>query len=306
VITKRQGRQRLEIPENAALCSPDVHRVAGLTLLATAMLLATGLVRQAAHEGPQPARADPLVAPSSTSPSAPARTNPAMVKKADIEVARSYARSRQGTVAFAVLEKNARSRRPRGLRRTQRFPSASVSKAMLLIAYLRSAGSRTLIDTERAVLRPMIVVSDNDAADTVYARVGGSGLRAVAVAANMRKFTELGYWANAQITAADQARLFLRIDRLVPVRHRRFARKLLSSIVGEQRWGIPAAARRHRLKAFFKGGWRAGIVHQVALLQHKRNGRRVALAVLTSGAPSIGYSEETIEGIAARLLRSVR
>lgn len=140
----------------------------------------------------------------------------------------------------------------------------------------------------------------------VYARVGGSGLRAVAGAASMRKFTDVGYWANAQITAADQARLFLHIDGLVPVRHRPFARKLLSSIVDEQRWGIPAIARHHRLKTFFKGGWRGGIVHQVALLQHKKNSRRLALAVLTSGAPSMTYSEQTIAGIAARLLRSVR
>jgi beta-lactamase class A len=119
-----------------------------LTLLATAMLLTIGLARQA-----------------------------------DIDAARSFARARQGTVAFAVLEWKARRRRPRGLRRTQRFPSASVSKAMLLVAYLRSAGSHDLSDAERAVLRPMIVVSDNDAADAVYARVGASGLRAVAGAA---------------------------------------------------------------------------------------------------------------------------
>ena len=221
----------------------------------------------------------------------------------DLEAARRYARSRQGVVAFAVLENGGR---PRGLLRTTRFPSASVSKAMLLVAYLRKAGSRRLSETERAILRPMIVVSDNIAADTVYRQVGGSGLHAVARAAIMRKFADAGYWANAQITAADQARFFLRIDRLVPAAHRPYARKLLSSVTGPQRWGIPVAARRHRLKSFFKGGWRAGITHQVALLERRRGRARLSLAVLTSGAPSGAYGEQTIEHLAARVLRSFR
>ena len=55
----------------------------------------------------------------------------------------------------------------------------------------------------------------------------------------MRKFTPSSVWGNSQITAADQVRFFIKIDKLVPPAHRRYARKLLSSIVGPQRWGIP-------------------------------------------------------------------
>jgi beta-lactamase family protein len=216
---------------------------------------------------------------------------------AAIRRARRFASSRQGRVAFAVLD---REHRPRGLLRTAQFPSASVSKAMLLVAVLRRAGARHLSDGERNLLRPMITVSDNDAASAVYAQVGGHGMRRVAKAAGMRQFADVGHWAGARITAADQARLFLRIDRLVPLRHRRYARKLLSSIVGEQRWGIAPVARSARLKIFFKGGWRNGITHQVALLERGR--RRLALAVLTSGSPSETYGRETIERIAVRLL----
>jgi hypothetical protein len=146
----------------------------------------------------------------------------------------------------------------------------------------------------------MITASDNDAASAVYARVGGHGLLRVAKAAGMRQFADVGHWAEARITAADQARLFLRIDRLVPPRHRRYARKLLSSIIGEQRWGIAPVARHSHLKIFFKGGWRNGITHQVALLERGR--RRLALAVLTSGSPSEAYARETIERIAARVV----
>jgi hypothetical protein len=36
---------------------------------------------------------------------------------------------------------------------------------------------------------------------------------------------------------ADQTRFFLHIDRRIPVRHRRYAMRLLRSIVPSQRWG---------------------------------------------------------------------
>ena len=58
------------------------------------------------------------------------------------------------------------------------------------------------------------------------------------------------------------------------------------------------------MKVFFKGGWRAGVDHQVALLE--RAGERLALAVLTSGSPSAAYGQETIERIALRILRPPR
>ena len=67
----------------------------------------------------------------------------------------------------------------------------------------------------------------------------------------------------------------------------------------EQRWGIAPVARLRRLRIFFKGGWRTGITHQVALLERGR--QRIALAILTR-SPSIPYGEETIERIARRVL----
>ena len=275
----------------------------GITLLAGALLLGIGMARRAAHDGSPVARAGtPARLATAAFEHAGLRVTARrrLVSRAGIKAAQRFARRRQGQIAFAAIE---RGDRPRGLLRTTQFPSASISKAMLLVAYLRRAGNGRLTDSERLLLQPMIVVSDNDAADAVFAQVGAAGLLGVARAAGMRKFIEVGHWSNEQITAADQARFFLRIDQLVPAVHRRYERKLLSSIVSEQRWGIPAAARRHRLKAFFKGGWRAGIVHQAALLQQTRGGRRLALAVLTSGTPSTAYGEETIEGIADRLLR---
>jgi hypothetical protein len=241
------------------------------------------------------APAHAMTGPIGASNSAAARS-PVLTSSSGIAAARTWARRRKGVVAFAVLDGQGR-----GLKRTAQFPSASVVKAMLMVAVLRKVGSGHLDGGTAKTLTSMITVSDNDAADAIYRRVGGAGLEAAAHAAHARRFRDVGYWASAQLTAADQARFFYRVDTLVPAKHRAFARRLLSSIVGYQRWGIPPIARRHAMKVFFKGGWRTGIAHQVALLE--RGGGRVALAVFTSGDPSQAYGEATIAGIAARVLR---
>jgi hypothetical protein len=222
----------------------------------------------------------------------------ALTTTAGIKAAQHFARSRQGLVAFAVLDQD---NRLRGLERTRRFNSASVVKAMMMVSILRRAAGRPVTDRERALLRPMITRSDNDAASAIYVQIGNGGLNAVARAAGMRKFTPSSVWGNSQITAADQVRFFIQIDKLVPADHRRFARKLLSSIVKPQRWGVAPVAHSKGLKTFFKGGWRDCCLHQVALLERGRS--RIALAVLTQGAPSMAYSHETIARIAKRVLR---
>ena len=83
-----------------------------------------------------------------------------------------------------------------------------------------------------------------------------------------------------------------------------YARRLLSSIVAPQRWGIAPAASRHGLRVFFKGGWRTTLVNQGALLE-TGDRRRLAIAVLTDGAP-YGHGRSTIEGVARRLLHDTR
>jgi hypothetical protein len=222
---------------------------------------------------------------------------PAQIQPGGIVRAERYAAHRSGTVAFAVLGGDGVIH---GLRFSERFPSASVVKAMLLVARLRTLGSRPLTATDRARLRPMIEQSDNGAAEAMYDVVGKRRLYTLAKTIGMRRFAMTSFLFDTQITAADQARFFAHIDRLVPPRHRPYARRLLSGIVAPQRWGIAPVAHSRHLKVFFKGGWRTGIVHQVALLVRGR--QRVALAVLTRGE-SMGYGEATLAGIARRLLR---
>jgi hypothetical protein len=228
---------------------------------------------------------------------APHVTVPSLISAAGIAAAQRYARTRTGDVAFSVADEHGRLR---GLDEGERFPSASVVKAMLLVAVLRRDGSGAVSPRQAALLAPMITVSDNDAAETIFDDVGAEAVRAVARAAGMRDFFINTALFEAQITAADQARFFLEIDRLVPARHRAYARSLLSGITPAQRWGIAPVAQARGFTPFFKGGWRTGITHQVALLE--RGGQRIALAVLTSGDPSIEYGEATLSGIADRVL----
>jgi hypothetical protein len=222
---------------------------------------------------------------------------------ASVASARAWASDRAGHVAFAVLRPGGRVS---GLHAEAVFPSASVVKAMLLVAALRAAAGRTLTDAERGHLRPMIHVSDNDAARWVHdALVGDGGLVALGRAARMRHLVVLpGALFSTGITASDQARFLVALERLVPARHLPYAERLLRGIERCQAWGIPAALRPRGYTVMFKGGWRTGLVNQVALA--RGHGRRLALAVLTSGGPSNAYAAQTIAGIARRVTSSGR
>jgi Beta-lactamase enzyme family len=225
---------------------------------------------------------------------------------ARVRDAAAFARRRAGSVSFAIVDERGRIH---GFHRGTHYSSASLVKAMLLVAYLNRGNvkRRGLHAGDRRLLGPMIRVSDNDAASAVYAQVGPGGLQRLARRAGMRRFVANPVWGGCQVTARDQARFFARIDRLLPRRHRKYALGLLRRIVPAQRWGIPRGLPRG-WHAHFKGGWNPDgdlwRVHQGALL--RRRGRHLGLAVLTAGDPGLAYGAETIQGVTSRLLRGFR
>ena len=220
----------------------------------------------------------------------------------NVEAAREYAAERPGTVAFAVRTENRFwSEGPDRV-----FPSASVLKAMLLVAYAQDARDRPLRRDERALLAPMVRWSDNAAASTLFTRLGTSRLTRLARAAGMTRFRPASpIWGNSEITARDQTRFFLRIDTLLPPRHRAYGLRLLRQIVPAQRWGIGKLALPD-WRVYFKGGWGSGtgaVDHQVVLL--RRGDERIAVAVLTAGNGTHAAGKATLEGVFRRLLRDL-
>jgi hypothetical protein len=231
---------------------------------------------------------------------------PAAARAADadwhphVAAAREWAAQRHGLVSFAIRTPAA----VHGVGLDRTYPSASVVKAMLLVAYLRrpDVRGRALTRGERALLRPMIRRSDNDAATRVRNIVGNGALASLARRVGMTHFATAPSWGSTRITARDQSRYFLHIDGFMPKLHREFGMGLLRSIVPRQRWGIARAVPAGWDLAF-KGGWGAGtgaVDHQVGLLT--QDGARLAIAVLTVGSPSHAYGKRTEEGIARRLL----
>jgi hypothetical protein len=214
-----------------------------------------------------------------------------------------FLRGRAGKIGLAVVDSEGRMS---GWHEHWRFVSASVVKAMLLVGYLRRLHRLGLhsVGSANNFLYPMIHVSDNSAATQTYSVIGDGGLYGVAGAAGMTDFSVSGFWANAQISAADQARFFFRMDSLIPREFVGYARWLLSTIAGYESWGIPAVARPRGYAVFFKGGWRGTslgqLVHQVGRLEG--HSRTFSMAVMTDGDPSMGYGIETIQGVTARLL----
>ncbi|HWE14176.1 MAG TPA: serine hydrolase [Solirubrobacteraceae bacterium] len=219
----------------------------------------------------------------------------------DMRAALAYARTRVGDIAFAVRTQD----RFYGYRPDHVEWSASVVKAMLMAAYLDqpAVARRPLNSHDNSLLRPMITVSDNDAATAVRAIVGNGALQALAGRVGMTRFVTAAIWGETQITARDQTRFFLHIDRFIARRHRRYAMHLLAGVVPSERWGIGEISPRG-WTLYFKGGWGSGtglLDHQVVLL--KRGCARVAIAVLSIYDGSHAYGKATLRGIFARLLR---
>jgi hypothetical protein len=180
---------------------------------------------------------------------------------------------------------------------------------MLLVAYLRrldAHGQHYVDGYSDSILYPMIHISDNNAASTVWSIVGNGRLYALAQRAAMTDFSIAGSWGSALLSPADQTRYFFEMESLIPPEFRDYARHLLSTIAASQSWAIPAVARPHHYAVFFKDGSEptalGQLVHQVARLE--RPDHSFAMAVMTDGDPSMSYGIGTIQGVASALVNA--
>jgi beta-lactamase class A len=229
------------------------------------------------------------------------RARPAYPSHAAIAAAVRYLDGRAGRTSLAVLDSNGGLS---GVRLRSHFQSASVVKVMFLTAFLQrlNADNAPISALDRGLLYPMIHESNNDAASAVLERVGLDAIARVAREAGMREYAPgVGWWAFTQTSAADQARFFLALPRLIPRQFWAYARGLMAGIEAEQSWGIPQVARP-RWQVFFKTGAlpSEGLFNETARLE--RPGVTFTVSVFTTGDPSMAYGEETIRGVGAALL----
>jgi hypothetical protein len=223
---------------------------------------------------------------------------PAFPGRKAVDKALEWAAGRAGEVGVAVVDSRGDLR---GLNEHTTFQGASLVKAMLLVAYLRShSAPDASLDP---VATKMIEESDNASAYAIYGVVGADGLKKVAKLAGMQDFVPGAGWVDARLSAADQARFFFAYERYVPASRRAFARTLLGGITPMQRWGIPAAAGPAGWTAFFKGGWLGmdnRLMLQAAWLE--KGPARWALAVMTDENPDRAYGWDTQKGVTGLLL----
>jgi hypothetical protein len=216
-----------------------------------------------------------------------------------VAAAKDWVGDRDGDVAFAVVDTNGED--AGGYRVHEPFQLASLSKAIMLVASLRD--DPTPDASTEATLTKMVTESDNGAAYTIYGQVGAKGMKAVARDAGMRDYEQGSGWVDTRASAWDEAHFFWRLESLVPAAGRSLARRLLSSVIPIQRWGIPAAAGPEDWTSYFKGGWLGmdnKLMDQAAWLEKGR--KKWALAVMTDENRTRSYGWDTQKGVTGLLL----
>lgn len=270
---------------------PALHIRAALHATIAVALLGVAITARPPH-----ADAAPAVCTSPRNPSL------AIAMSRDIGAALA---GRTSTVAVAVDDPG------RGvtcrLRADRRFDSASVVKVTILAALLRQAYEqhRYLTRQEDQLATAMITKSDNAAATALWRKVGRAGIQHFLRLAGMSE-TVLGpggYWGLTQITARDQLKLLSLLDHPNTVLNnaaRGYALNLMSRVVAQQRWGVPAGTPRG-VTIHVKNGWLSRATHGWrinSIGSFSGHGRTYAIVVLTQDNPSMVYGITTVEKVA--------
>jgi hypothetical protein len=215
------------------------------------------------------------------------------------------------TVGFAIYGANGQM--PGGENATTENYGGSITKSMLLVAYLRQIGNGGLTPQVQDELESMIEVSDNDAADWVYAHLASPHSAVLDVASNvgMTGFQldtsdPVYVLGQSHVTANDLARLFADIGSLMPAAQRSFGMGLLSHLASADQVGLLQAGLPGVV--YSKEGWKPEpdglegapyIVNQAG--QFSKDGNTYGIAFTIAGASDKPSAEAIIERIASSL-----
>jgi beta-lactamase class A len=138
---------------------------------------------------------------------------------------------------------------------TKQFRTASIVKVDILATLLLQANraGRSLNTSERQLASAMIKYSDNDAASTLWRRIGGISNSMSTFGLTSTKQGSDGDWGETTTTAEDQLRLLQRLaDNAIPGSD--YILNLMSGVASDQDWGVSAAAKQGE-KTALKNGW---------------------------------------------------
>lgn len=190
----------------------------------------------------------------------------------------------------------------------RRFLMASTIKVPIMLTLLSRQYARDQEATNpgNARITPMIIVSDNSAADQLFPLAGRK--RGIEAELRARGLTETAIaprrWGTSTTTAQDMALLMrsLYYGERLNTSLRRTAIGLMGNVVEEQRWGVPEGLGKSGYVAF-KGGWLptpdGWQVHQIGVAEV--NGQNLVFSLYNSNQPGEVYGRETLEG-AARII----
>jgi beta-lactamase class A len=200
--------------------------------------------------------------------------------------------------------------------------TASIVKVQIMGAALNQAeaAGRPLPPAQAALMGPMIESSDNDAATTLLADVGGpSALARFDEAAGMTETqpstlalipgTDLPGWGLTRTTARDEVVLVARFaypGQVLDDASREYGLSLMEHVEANQDWGVSGGVPAGTTIALKNGwlpvgssGWQVDSIGWV-----RGHGRDYVLAVLAAGNPTEEYGIGTIESIARAVYQS--
>ena len=192
---------------------------------------------------------------------------------------------------------------------------ASVAKVAIMVTVMDQAmrANRPLTEWETSMLRPMITVSDNDAATALWEHIGGGAaveqtLRSMGLTNTVPNPMEA--WGASRSTPKEVALLLTKIvmGEVLDKTNRDLALSLMGQVDPDQTWGISAGVPTDQplhADVAIKDGWNptqggwwvnsAGVVTPLSAQPV------YILAVLTRQQPSMEYGVATIEGVASRV-----
>jgi len=268
--------------------------------------------------GPELADAAALPAPETPAPSPDLRVSDSMTLRiASLDEFASDAslyldsREPQWGVALAlpaqgvVYESNGR----------QPFALASVTKVLILAMVLEQADAagRELDAFDHELLAWMITESSNEAAIILWEQAGGTE----ALATFIREHQLGGIfppvdglsWGDTSATALGLSQMLVKLQsgQLLSPESTSYALELMTTVLEDQRWGLPLAFADSQAVAL-KNGWYPAItgwrVNSLAI--DLSNGSPAIFVMLTRNQSSMEYAVETIEGVAREVGAALR